>query len=75
MKLEKREITLNECDSLRDIRILEKSLLNEYLTALAVMERKETRECVLALIKENAEELFLAQDLLKKSLSQGIGNQ
>lgn len=75
MKLEKREITLNECDSLRDIRMLEKALLNEYLTALSVMERKETRECVLALIKENAEEFFLAQDLLKKSLSQGIGKQ
>ena len=66
MKLEKREITLNECDSLRDVLFLEKSLLNEYVDALTRVRRKETRERLLEYIKGVAEELFLASDLLEK---------
>lgn len=66
MKLEKREITLNECDSLRDVLFLEKSLLNEYAEALTRVRRKETRERLLEYIKGVAEELFLASDLLEK---------
>ena len=36
MKLEKREITLNETDSLKDIYYMEKTLLREYSARLAL---------------------------------------
>ena len=66
MKLEKREITLNEQDSLRDILFLEKTLLCEYAESLGKAYRKEVRETLLDLIKENAEDFFLISDLLQK---------
>ncbi|MBQ7948796.1 MAG: hypothetical protein IJ284_03445 [Clostridia bacterium] len=67
MKLEKREITLNEKDSLKDILFMEKALLNDYVETLPKTSRKETRERLLKYIKETAEELFLMKDLLEKS--------
>ena len=73
MKLEKREITLNECDSLRDVLFLEKALLGEYVEALTRVRRKETRERLLEYIKGVAEELFLASDLLEKQSQQNAG--
>ena len=66
MKLEKREITLNEKDSLSDVLLMEKGLLLEYVESLAKADRKETRERLLGLIKETAEDLFLVKDLLEK---------
>ena len=66
MKLEKREITLNEKDSLSDIAYMEKALLFEYVEGLARAGRKETRERLLQFIKETAEDLFLINDLLEK---------
>ena len=66
MKLEKREITLNEQDSLRDVLFMEKSLLFEYMEGLAKADRKETREKLLDFIKETAEDLFLIKDLFEK---------
>ena len=35
MKNSKREITLNECDSISDMLFLEKSLMREYCTAVS----------------------------------------
>ena len=67
MKLEKREITLNEYDSLKDVYYREKILLNEYVNAVFEMDRKETRDVLLALIKETAEEVFFLWDLMKSS--------
>ena len=66
MKLEKREITLNEQDSLMDVAFLEKALLFEYVEALSKVDRKETRERLIGFMKENCEDLFLVNDLLKK---------
>ena len=66
MKLEKREITLNEKDSLRDLLFLEKSLLSEYVATLTKINRKEFREELLTLMKETAEEIFWIKDLLEK---------
>jgi len=68
MKLEKREITLNESDSLKDLLFFEKALLNEYVEALEKVKRKETRETLMKLMRETAEELFLAKDLFDKSM-------
>ena len=67
MKLEKREIMLNEYDSLKDAYYREKTLLNEYVCALTDMEAKETREQLLTFIKETAEEIFFLSDLMAKS--------
>ena len=66
MRLDKREITLNEQDSLRDILFLEKALLLAYVEGLERANRKETRERLLDFIKETAGDLFLVSDLLKK---------
>jgi hypothetical protein len=66
MKLEKREITLNEQDSLSDVLFMEKALLFEYVEALAKVSRKETRERLLDFIKDAAECLFLVKDILEK---------
>lgn len=72
MRLEKREITLNEQDSIRDLLLLEKSLLNEYVTGITALSRKELRESVLDLIQETAKEVFLTYDLLEKSCENGV---
>ena len=66
MKLEKREITLNEKDSLKDVLLLERALLLQYTETLTRMTRKEPRERLLSLVKETAEENFWLKDLLDK---------
>ena len=70
MKLEKREITLNEFDSLKETFYMEKMLLNEYLECLTKATRKETRKELQRLMQEVGEELSLAQDLMKKSATE-----
>lgn len=54
MKLEKREITLNEQDSLLDMYFWEKSLTSEYEKGAKISERKET-ELVLSQAAKEAE--------------------
>ena len=66
MKLEKREITLNEKDSLKDLLLLERALLSQYIDTLTRVTRKEFRLRLLELVRETAEEIFLAKDLLNK---------
>ncbi len=65
MKLEKREITLNEFDSLKDIFYTEKCLLSEYTLAIAKAERKETRTALINECKEIAEDLCFVGDLMR----------
>ena len=67
MKLEKREITLNQTDSLTDVFYTEKNLTAHYTYALESVHRKETREQLLKLLKETGEDLYLAQDLMQRS--------
>ena len=66
MRLEKREIMLNEQDSLLDVLFLEKALLYAYIDTLTKVCRKETRERLCGLIKDATEEFFLIKDLLGK---------
>ena len=66
MRLETREMTLTEQDTLADVVFLEKALLFEYVEALSKVDRKETRERLIGFMKENCEDLFLLNDLLKK---------
>ena len=65
MKLEKREITLNEKDSLKDVFYLEKTLLSEYGETLLKAERTETQRVLLQLMRETAEEMLFIKDLLE----------
>lgn len=67
MKLEKREITLNEYDSLMDAFYLHKTLINEYLSVLFSVEKKQIREGLLQCIKETAEDGFFLLDLIHGS--------
>ena len=72
MKLEKREIMLNEQDSLSDVLFMEKSLLYEYVEGLAKVYRRESREALLGFFKAVAEDLFLINDLLEKLKSEAV---
>lgn len=67
MKLEKREITLNEYDSLRDIFYLEKLLLSVYGQVLEKSVRKEVRGELLRLSQETGEELCFMVELMNGS--------
>ena len=52
MRLEKREITLNEADSLKDVFYLEKALASAYSGWESYTERKELKNELPALIAE-----------------------
>ncbi|MBQ8295654.1 MAG: hypothetical protein IJX87_04385 [Clostridia bacterium] len=64
MKLEKREVTLNEFDSLQDAFYFERALLSQYVCCLQQAQRKETRAQLLKLITEIGEDIFFLCDLL-----------
>ena len=65
MKLEKREITLNETDSIKDAFYLQKTLLHEYVYALTRVETKERREEVEGLLRETLKDATLLRELMK----------
>ena len=66
MKLEKREITLNEKDSLQDARYMQKGLLSAYLQGLEQVERKEVRQYIQQRITElQKEERSLGKQIEK----------
>ena len=66
MKLEKREITLNEYDSLKDVFYTEKILLNEYAIAISKAQRQETKKELLRLMKEVGEDMCFVRDLMNR---------
>ncbi len=68
MKLEKREITLNERDSIMDVYYFEKHLLNVYTETLSKATRKEVRGVLSMLMKEVGEDMGITADLLKKAV-------
>ncbi len=72
MKLKKREITLNEADSLKDVFFLEKALEKGYLEGESVPLRKETLNETAALAKEAAEEKQFIFSLWKKSKAEQL---
>lgn len=63
MKLEKREISLNELDSITDALCAEKLLVLEYARGLEKAKRKEIRSVLIETIKEIGEDIFLLTDL------------
>ena len=56
MKLEKREITLNEADSLKDVYYLEETLLRAYEAGRTLAARKEVCNEIARLIKQSEED-------------------
>ena len=67
MKLEKREITLNEFDSLKDAFYTEKTLMGGYIQALSKAVRKETRNQLTELISEVTQDMLFIRDLMRGS--------
>ncbi len=70
MKLEKREITLNEYDSLKDVFYLEKNLLSQYAQCLCKSVRKEVRGELLRLLAQTGEDMCFTLDLMSGSAIQ-----
>ncbi len=65
LRLEKREITLNEKDSICDMLRFEEGVLREYAGALSKIKRKETRQAVTENMRAVAEEIFMLSDLVE----------
>ena len=66
MKLEKREITLNEKDSLQDACYMQKGLLDAYLQGLEEVERKEVRQYIQQRIDEIRQEAQRLEKQIEK---------
>ena len=66
MKLENREITLNEQDSVFEMICLEKLLAESYLESLFFVERKEVGKFLTEAINEGVQTLFSLQNLVKE---------
>ena len=64
MKNEKREITLNEKDSIKDMLEMEKTLVKGYVDSLWRVEKKQFREQILKHISSTAQDVFLLGDIL-----------
>ena len=69
MKLEKREITLNEADSVKDMYFYEKNLQFRYAQALKFAERKEAEGELHRLLRETEKDAALLEELCKRAPS------
>ena len=65
MKLEKREITLNEYDSLHDIFQTEKNLLRAYIELLEYIESKEIKQAFIKAVSLVAEDMLSVLSLMR----------
>lgn len=70
MKFEKRDITLNEVDSLRDMLYTEKTVLTEYTRALGCRLKKQTQNEVLNAMQKVALGVCDMRKLLQSVLEQ-----
>ena len=68
MKLEKREITLNEYDSLLDIYHMERTLLMQYVQSIAKAKTKQTLGELLRLTNETGEDIYFIKELLANAI-------
>ncbi len=67
MKLEKREITLNEKDSVKDMYFFEKSLQFRYAQGVKFAERKEIEGELSRLLRETEKDAALMEELCKQT--------
>ena len=65
MKFEKREITLNEYDSVLDLLLAHERLAFAYLNGMQVLSRKELREALKERFLGVLDDVFLLCDLLQ----------
>ena len=65
MKNAKRDITLNEQDSIADMAQTERTLFYAFSRALFLSERKETREALWRGMERTAKNAFFLQELNK----------
>ena len=66
MKFEKREITLNEYDSIQDLLFAHERLAFTYLESVKLIEHRELRELLKSKLASVLDEIFLLQDLLER---------
>ena len=67
MKLEKREITLNEADSIKDMYFYEKNLQSQYAQGVKFAQRKETEGELARLLRETEKDAALCAELIKNT--------
>ena len=72
MKLEKREITLNEADSLQDMLQTEKNALIQYATFLTFSLRKQAQNLAVQNVAQTAEDLAALQTLIEGVLEEQV---
>ena len=72
MKFEKREITLNEIDSLKDSFYFEQTLLARYQAGVESAENKETIETIRVFTRETESEMERLSGLMRKSLQNDL---
>ncbi len=72
MKLKKREITLNEADSLQDMYYMEKALARGYEEGIALALKRETVNEWESAHKRACEDMQLLQGLWEKSKSEQL---
>jgi hypothetical protein len=72
MKLEKRDITLNEYDSVRDMLFTCERLLDLYKEATLFAEKKELRERLKLGMSETAELVYRLNDILSRIKSEQV---
>ncbi len=65
MKLEKREVTLNEKDTLKDALTFERTLLTEYAAFACVVTGEERRAQLIARMEKILRVVFTLVDLLQ----------
>ena len=72
MKFEKREITLNEHDSILDVLLAHERLAELCLEGVRFFEKKEIRELFKKRLGEILDEIYFLNDLLSSLQSQEI---
>ena len=71
MKLEKREVTLDKKDTLKDLLAFERMLLGEYAIVSPLVEGKERRSYFCDCLLGTVENVFLLADLLQEGAKEG----
>ena len=70
MKIEKREMTLNEKDALKDTLTFERALLLEYAALSPLTYGTERRENYIAMMEQILHNIFEISDLLREQKTQ-----
>ena len=75
MKLEKREVTLDEKDTLKDVLFCERSLAKEYVSVAPCLEAATHRESCAEFLDATLATVFDVADLLRERLRRDKGSK